>query len=338
MVALPLPSSPRKGLGSRQRPVRARDAATRIFDILVAAVILVFFAPLLIAVAAAVLAESGRPIFFSQVRLGRGGRHFRMYKFRKFHERRCPAGCPLTMEDDPRLSGVGRVLAWAKLDELPQLWNVLKGDMSIVGPRPESLDFQDCFEGPYRQVLEHKPGIFGPTQVLLRNERSFYRGRVDPERFYRDVLFPLKAHIDAAYFAHRTLLRDIAWAIRSVLGVFGWSSLLRAGAALVEEVEHRVKEGRAGGSDLQTRIGLLTGVRRWGVVDIAREGGGEITGAGRIGETIPALGVRRQWGTRVIAPNGSQRTAADSAMHRIAPANPEQRSPSAWPPQSRREE
>jgi lipopolysaccharide/colanic/teichoic acid biosynthesis glycosyltransferase len=261
MVALPLPLSLGKGLGSRQPPVPAPDAPTRIFDIVVAALILVFFAPLLIAVAAAVLAEGGRPIFFSQVRLGRGGRHFRMYKFRKFHERGCPSGCPLTMEDDPRLTGVGRVLAWTKLDELPQLWNVLKGDMSIVGPRPESLDFQDCFEGPYRVVLEHKPGIFGPTQVLLRNERSFYRGRADPERFYCDVLFPLKAHIDSAYFAHRTLLRDIAWAVRGALAVFGWSSLLHAGAALVEEVEHSLKDGHAGGSALPARIEWALGWR-----------------------------------------------------------------------------
>jgi lipopolysaccharide/colanic/teichoic acid biosynthesis glycosyltransferase len=284
MVALPLGSA----LRSRQPPVSASDAATRIFDIVVAAIILVFFAPLMIAVGAAVLAEGGRPIFFSQIRLGRHGRQFRLHKFRKFREG-CPAGCPLTMEYDPRLTGIGRVLAWTKLDELPQLWNVLKGDMSIVGPRPESLEFQDCFEGACRVVLEHKPGIFGPTQVWLRNERSFYRDRADPERFYRDVLFPLKAQIDSAYFAHRTLLRDIAWAVHGVLAVFGWSSLLRVGAALVEEAEQRIKDGRAGGSGLSAQMELLTGRGREGIVDMAREGGSEITGARRTGETIPRL-------------------------------------------------
>lgn len=203
MVALPLPLGREAAVGSRQSTVCPSGAALRIFDVVVAAVVLVLFAPLMILIAAAVLAEGGRPVFFSQVRLGRGGRHFRMYKFRKFHKRGCLAGRPLTVEDDPRLSGVGRVLAWTKLDELPQLWNVLKGDMSIVGPRPELLDFQDCFEGPYRAVLEYKPGILGPSQVLFRNEGSLYRGRADPERFYRDVLFPLKAQIDSAYFAHR---------------------------------------------------------------------------------------------------------------------------------------
>jgi lipopolysaccharide/colanic/teichoic acid biosynthesis glycosyltransferase len=195
----------------------------------------------------AVLAEGGRPIFFSQVRLGRRGRHFRMYKFRKFHATAYPKGCSLTLQDDPRLTCVGGFLARAKLDELPQLWNVLKGDMSIVGPRPESLDFQDCFEGPYRLVLEHKPGIFGPSQVLFRNECAFYRGRPDPEQFYRDVLFPLKAQIDLGYFAHRTLLRDLWWAVQGALAVFGWSSLRLQGTILVEEPEAWVREGRAVG-------------------------------------------------------------------------------------------
>ena len=292
MVALPLPLGREAAVGSRQSTVCPSGAALRIFDVVVAAVVLVFFAPLMILIAAAVLAEGGRPVFFSQVRLGRGGRHFRMYKFRKFHKRGCLAGRPLTVEDDPRLSGVGRVLAWTKLDELPQLWNVLKGDMSIVGPRPESLDFQDCFEGPYRAVLEYKPGILGPSQVLFRNEGSLYRGRADPERFYRDVLFPLKAQIDSAYFAHRTPLRDIAWAVRGALAVFGWSSLLHAGAVLVEQVEPWVEEGRTGASGLSAQIELFTGRGRGGTVNIAGEGGARSPAPEGTGDTIPALVVR----------------------------------------------
>jgi lipopolysaccharide/colanic/teichoic acid biosynthesis glycosyltransferase len=252
----------------------------RLFDVLVAAAVLAVVAPLMICVATAIFVESGRPIFFSQVRLGRRGRHFRMHKFRKFHERGCPAVRCLTMEDDPRLTRVGGLLRWSKLDELPQLWNVLKGDMSIVGPRPESLDFQDCFEGPCGLVLEHKPGIFGPNQVLFRNECSLYCGRADPEQFYRDVLFPLKARIDVAYFARRTLLRDIAWAVRGALAVFGWSSLLHEGAVLVGEAEDWIRDHRAGARELPAQIGLLTGVGRRGIVEIAREGGSEIAASG----------------------------------------------------------
>jgi lipopolysaccharide/colanic/teichoic acid biosynthesis glycosyltransferase len=329
MVTLPLSSSLGKTLRSRQTPVPASDAATRIFDVVIAAIILVFFAPLMITVAAAVLAEGGRPIFFSQVRLGRGGRHFRMYKFRKFYKRECTAGRPLTMEDDPRLTGVGRVLAWTKLDELPQLWNILKGDMSIVGPRPESLDFQDCFEGPYQLVLQHKPGIFGPSQVLFRNEGSLYRGRADPERFYRDVLFPLKAHIDSAYFAHRTPLRDIAWAVRGVLAVFGWSSLLRAGTVLVVEVEHCVKEGRAGGSGLSAQIDLLTGRGRGSIVEIAGKRERDHRRRASRRDHSRACGTQPMRRARRRA-NGSERlTAGDSVMSQITPTSPGRRSPSA---------
>lgn len=298
--------------------VSPSGAVARLFDVLVAAAVLVFFAPLMICVAAAIFVESGRPIFFSQVRLGRRGRHFRMHKFRKFHEGEsheggCSAVRSLTMEDDPRLTRVGGFLRWTKLDELPQLWNVLKGDMSIVGPRPESLDFQDCFEGPYGLVLEHKPGIFGPSQALFRNECSLYRGRADPEQFYRDVLFPLKAYIDMAYFARRTLLRDIAWAIRGVLAVLGWSSLLDEGAVLVGEMEDSIREGPAGPRRLPAHIGLVTGglvtgVGLRGVVEIIREGGSEIVASGGL---LAAAAGSRQFGAH-------QALAAESATARSA--------------------
>jgi lipopolysaccharide/colanic/teichoic acid biosynthesis glycosyltransferase len=258
-------------------PVAPQGSAARLLDIVVSAAALIFLAPLMILIAAAILIESGRPILFSQLRVGHRGRHFRMYKFRKFHEGGVAAGPPLTMEDDPRLTAIGRILARTKLDELPQLWNVLKGDMSIVGPRPESLDFRDCFKGPFQSVLQYKPGIFGPSQVLFRNEPSLYRECSSPEQFYRDILFPLKAHIDLSYFVNRTLLRDIAWAVRGGFAVFGWSSLVHHGQVLVEEAEDWVREAGATGDDLASHIGLL--IRRRGVLEMIRESGTEIAAA-----------------------------------------------------------
>lgn len=234
--------------------------STRLLDVVLAAAALLFLTPLIILVGAAIFVEGGWPIFFSQIRLGQGGRPFRLYKFRKFHERGPVGGNALTVENDPRLTRVGWFLERTKLDELPQFWNILRGEMSVVGPRPETPNFKDCFADGYRAVLDHKPGIFGPSQVLFRYESSLYRGRSDPEQFYRDVLFPLKAHIDLAYFAHRTLLRDITWAVRGALAVFGWSSLLHQGAVLVEEAEDWIREGHAVGRGLPARIGLLTGV------------------------------------------------------------------------------
>jgi lipopolysaccharide/colanic/teichoic acid biosynthesis glycosyltransferase len=195
-------------------------AVGRPLELGLAVSILLLLGPLMGFVALAVLVESGRPIFFSQTRLGQGGRYFRMHKFRKFHADG-QTGCPLTVENDPRMTRVGRLIARTKLDELPQLWNIIKGDMSFIGPRPESLNFADCFEGAYRTVLDHKPGIFGPSQGIFRNEARLYRGTTDPEQFYREVLFPLKAEIDLAYFSQRTRLRDLACAISCIFAVLG---------------------------------------------------------------------------------------------------------------------
>ena len=260
--------------GLQRPPVAALRAAARFVDIIVSAAALIFLAPLMILIAAAILIEGGRPILFSQLRVGHRGRYFRMHKFRKFHERAFQAGLSLTMEDDPRLSAVGRTLARTKLDELPQLWNVLKGDMSIVGPRPESLDFQDCFDGPYRAVLEHKPGIFGPSQVLFRNEPSLYSKHSNPEQFYREVLFPLKAHLDLSYFGDRTLLGDIGWAVRGGFAVLRWSSLVEQGPALVKAAESAIGEARVAGSDLAPQIALLLHRRR--ILEIVRQSGTEV--------------------------------------------------------------
>ena len=105
-----------------------------------------------------------------------------MLKFRKFGPRVGDDGSPLTLENDPRMTRVGRFLAATKLDELPQLFNILRGDMSVVGPRPESLAFEDCFEGRAAQLLAFRPGIFGPTPgaVPAREQVLSYRRRPDP--------------------------------------------------------------------------------------------------------------------------------------------------------------
>jgi lipopolysaccharide/colanic/teichoic acid biosynthesis glycosyltransferase len=268
-------------------PTPPPRAAARLFDIVLAAAALVFFAPLMFLLASAIILEGGRPIFFSQVRLGRDGLPFRMHKFRKFHERGRLAGGSLTMEDDQRFTRVGGFLARTKLDELPQFWNILKGEMSIVGPRPESTDFRDCFDGSYGIVLDHKPGIFGPSQVLFRNEACLYRGCADPEQFYRDVLFPLKAQIDLAYFPHRTLSRDVGWAFRGALAVFGWSSALPQ-ASLPVNYGDRIGQDGAGAPCEELELRLLVRLARRGIFEIDREHGAEAVPAGSAAP-LPAL-------------------------------------------------
>jgi lipopolysaccharide/colanic/teichoic acid biosynthesis glycosyltransferase len=194
----------------------------RALDVAIALAALLLVAPAMVLIALAIVTDSPGPLFFSQVRLGRNGRPFRLHKFRKFHHRR-PAfgGCEVTLRTDPRMTRTGRLLERTKLDELPQLWNVLVGEMSIVGPRPESLAFADCFTGSFCRILDHTPGLLGPNQVLFRNEWKAFPPDRDPHEFYRTVLFPLKARNDLAYFPQRCLRSDIAWIFRGALAVFG---------------------------------------------------------------------------------------------------------------------
>lgn len=188
----------------------------RAFDILGGGAAACALAPVMMIVTLAIWIEGGRPILFSQLRLGQYGRPFRMYKFRKFRADCGDQGCPLTLAGDNRLTAIGRFLAASKLDEVPQLWNVLRGDMSIVGPRPESLAFTDCFRNGFEKIHEHKPGLFGPCQVMFQHESKLYPPGVAVTEFYRQVVFPAKAKIDLAYFSRRTLVSDLGWILRAV--------------------------------------------------------------------------------------------------------------------------
>ncbi len=194
---------------------RTLDAGLRrALDVVCAGLAMLVLAPIMLIVALAIGFESGSPILFSQLRLGRHGRPFRMYKFRKFRPHCDSSGCPLTVDEDGRMTAVGRILLASKLDELPQLWNVFRGDMSLVGPRPESLAFADCFRNRFERILDHKPGLFGPCQVMFRDESKLYPADGGLEQFYRQVLFPAKAEIDLAYFSRRTPISDLGWMLR----------------------------------------------------------------------------------------------------------------------------
>jgi lipopolysaccharide/colanic/teichoic acid biosynthesis glycosyltransferase len=228
-------------------PAKPGIEVRRGFDCLVALAALVCLAPLLAIIAAAIWIESGGPVFFSQTRLGQGARRFRLHKFRKFSDRARPGqtqhhGLSITLWNDPRMTRVGRLLERTKLDELPQLWNIVVGEMALVGPRPESLAFASCFNGACINVLDHRPGIFGPCQAVFRNESLLYGEACDPEDFYRNVLFPLKAQIDLAYFSNRSFLSDATWIARSILAVFGWSPLPDFGNLQLDELRAWVQQ------------------------------------------------------------------------------------------------
>lgn len=192
---------------------------------------LVIAIPLMIVIAIAIYLESPGSVFFSQERLGFRGKKFRLFKFRKFPVDWGTVGPGVTVAGDARMTRVGRHLERTKLDELPQLWNIFLGEMSFVGPRPESTRYAHLFVNEFARVLDFVPGIFGPNQVAFRNESAMYPPDKDPEVFYEQVLFPQKARADIDYFATANDARDLLHILKglwvSVVGVLDWRWVTR---------------------------------------------------------------------------------------------------------------
>ncbi len=212
-------------------------AARRFFDIVISLIGLLVTLPVTVFVMLLLSIESPRHIFFSQTRLGLKGRPFNMHKFRKFPVTLHDDGPGVTVAFDSRMTKLGVFLERSKIDELPQLWNILKGDMSIVGPRPESMKFKDLFVGEYAEVLRFKPGIFGPNQIKFRNEAELYPPDVPPEKFYRETLFALKAQSDLTYFRKTNPFKDLLFITRGVLatlsGIINWRRTVNLHAKIV---------------------------------------------------------------------------------------------------------
>jgi lipopolysaccharide/colanic/teichoic acid biosynthesis glycosyltransferase len=170
----------------------------KIFDLTLAALGLILAAPLLALIGILIKLESRGPVFFKHRRVGKDGRLFSMYKFRKM--RRDLAGPKISPKYDPRLTKVGRVLERLKLDELPQLVNILKGDMSFVGPRPEIPEIVARYSAEQSKVLKVKPGLVGPNQIIWRNEKNLIPENVsDVESYYVQHILPLKLERDMHY-------------------------------------------------------------------------------------------------------------------------------------------
>jgi lipopolysaccharide/colanic/teichoic acid biosynthesis glycosyltransferase len=209
----------------------------RVLDVGLAAVGLTVIGPLMGLISLAVWLDSPGPVIFAQERLGQGGKRFKMYKFRKFPPAWGDEGPAVTARSDVRMTRVGSILEKSKLDELPQFWNILKGDMSFVGPRPELPRLADLFKGEYAGVLRYKPGLFGPNQVRFRNECESYPCDEDPEAFYCRVLFPSKVEADLDYFQKATCFSDLfilakgLWV--SLVGMVNWWALFKKDSKVI---------------------------------------------------------------------------------------------------------
>ena len=176
--------------------------AKRALDLLGASAgLLLLLAPAALAVALAVKLDDGGPVFFRQARIGRHGVPFRIWKFRTMVVDAGRRGGPLTVGRDPRVTRVGRVLRRTKLDELPQLLNVLAGGMSLVGPRPELPEYVRLYTPGQRRVLDLMPGMTDPASIAFRHEADLLARAADPERFYVERIMPEKIRLNLAHAA-----------------------------------------------------------------------------------------------------------------------------------------
>lgn len=190
------------------------------FDVCFAAVGLLILSPLLAAAAASVKLSSRGPVFYKGVRVGINGRQFNMIKFRTMVANAEAIGGSSTPSDDPRVTKVGRALRRIKLDELPQLWNVLVGDMSIVGPRPQVPWAVDRYTPEERLVLSVRPGITDYASLQFANEGEILRGSTDPDRDYMERIHPRKMRLSLEYVRSHSFGSDLAIIARTLGAVF----------------------------------------------------------------------------------------------------------------------
>jgi lipopolysaccharide/colanic/teichoic acid biosynthesis glycosyltransferase/nucleoside-diphosphate-sugar epimerase len=198
--------------GSRPSGGRPYPIIKRALDILAAGVGLVLLSPLGFLIGLFIKLTDRGPIFFGQTRIGQFGQPFRIWKFRSMVINAETMGGPVTGQDDPRITWLGRLLRQTKLDEIPQLWNVLVGDMSLVGPRPEVPRYVDLYTPEQGDILQYKPGITDLASLLFRNEEELLRGAEDLEGFYLRYCLPKKIELNRQHAEHATLLQDL-WII-----------------------------------------------------------------------------------------------------------------------------
>jgi lipopolysaccharide/colanic/teichoic acid biosynthesis glycosyltransferase len=180
----------------------------RFFDILFSAIGLILLAPLLVVLAVAIKKSSSGPVLYRGIRVGRDGELFRMLKFRTMVANAEALGGSCTSDDDPRITSIGHRLRKYKLDELPQLFNVLGGEMSFVGPRPEVQQYVSMFSEEEKQILCVRPGITDLATLWDSDEGALLAESSDPERTYLETIRPEKMRLQLEYVRKRTLLLD----------------------------------------------------------------------------------------------------------------------------------
>ena len=210
--------------GTQQRTAFAKvfyaKYGKRSFDILSATAGLILLSPVFALVACCIKWTSPGPVFFRQMRVGKDGRPFQIPKFRSMSADLSQTGLNITVAGDARVTCVGKFLRRHKVDEFPQLWNVLRGEMSLVGPRPELPIYVAEYSPEQRIVLSVKPGITDPASLAYRHEEEILAGHADPEHFYRTRILPDKLARNVQYLENITLRNDLRIISNTILSSF----------------------------------------------------------------------------------------------------------------------
>ncbi len=187
----------------------------RTFDVVFATIAFLLLSPLFLLGSLLAKLQSRGPVFYKSKRVGKDEVVFEMYKFRTMVVNADTLGGSLTTYRDTRITPIGRFLRWTKLDELPNLINVIKGEMSLIGPRPEAPDYVKYYTEIQKQVLLVKPGITGPSQLANRDEEKKLKGQQDAEHYYITELMPKKLTLDLHYVATQSIATDIRWLLKT---------------------------------------------------------------------------------------------------------------------------
>lgn len=210
-----MPHTKRLTTGIQDDREPKRDWAKRAFDLLFATIGLMFLSPFFFLGSLLAKLQSKGPVFYKAKRVGRGEIIFEMYKFRTMVVNADTLGGGLTTYRDQRITPMGRFLRWTKLDELPNLINVIKGEMSLIGPRPEAPDYVKYYTQTQKRVLHVKPGMTGPSQLANRDEEAKLKGQPDAEHYYITELMPKKLAVDLHYIATQSIAADVGWLLKT---------------------------------------------------------------------------------------------------------------------------
>ncbi len=194
--------------------------AKRSFDFLVSLIGLVFLLPFFIVIGILIKVDSSGPVFYLQERIGKNKIHFRLFKFRTMHVLADKLTAITVGARDPRITTLGFYLRKYKLDELPQLINVLNGSMSLVGPRPELKKFTDLYSIEQQQVLSVRPGITDFASIAFRNENEMLEGKEDPIYFYIQEIMPQKLTINLKYIREQSFFLDLKIILQTIFSIF----------------------------------------------------------------------------------------------------------------------